>query len=339
LTGREQRVEVNGTMSSPRKITCGVPQGSILGPLLFLLYVNDMKSAVRCKLLLYADDSVLLVSDKSVKSIEKILIEELHNINKWLVENKLSLHLGKTESILFGSKQKINKSPKLNIKYNGTQIESKPTVKYLGSELDQYMSGEDMAQKSIKKISSRTKFLSRKSKYLDRETMKMLASALVQCHFDYACTSWYSSLTKKTQNKLQVSQNKLIRNILKLEVQTHLAHCHFKELNWLPVEKRVTQIKLGHVHQIVNGTAPSYLLDYFTAVRDRHNINTRHSQAALVVPRYNSLVGKKSFRYTGATEWNLLPTSALTIVLKSNFKKYVKQHLLEMVLKEESNLQ
>jgi hypothetical protein len=298
-----------------------------------------MKSAVRCKLLLYADDSVLLVSDKSVKSIEKILIEELHNINKWLVENKLSLHLGKTESILFGSKQKINKSPKLNIKYNGTQIESKPTVKYLGSELDQYMSGEDMAQKSIKRISSRTKFLSRKSKYLDRETMKMLASALVQCHFDYACTSWYSSLTKKTQNKLQVSQNKLIRNILKLEVQTHLAHCHFKELNWLPVGKRVTQIKLGHVHQIVNGTAPSYLLDYFTAVRDRHNFNTRHSQVARVVPRYNSLVGKKGFRYTGATEWNLLPTSALTIVLKSNFKKYVKQHLLEMVLKEESNLQ
>ena len=337
LTGREQIVDVNGTVSPPSKITCGVPQGSILGPMLFLLYVNDMKSAVGCKLLLYADDSALIVSDKCVNNIEKVLSEELHNISKWLVDNKLSLHLGKTESILFGSKQKINKSPKLNIKCNDTQIEAKPTVKYLGSEIDQYMSGEDMAQKALQKISSRTKFLARKSKYLDGETMKMLALALVQCHFDYACSSWYSSLTKKTQSKLQVSQNKLIRIILKLPVRTHLSYCHFKELNWLPVAKRVVQLKLGHVHQIVNGKAPSYLFDYFSAVRNIHNFSTRSSQTALVVPRFNTLVGKSTFKFTGATEWNLLPTGAQTMIEKSSFKKYLKQYLLESVLEEESS--
>ena len=96
LTGREQIVDVNGTVSPPSKITCGVPQGSILGPMLFLLYVNDMKSAVGCKLLLYADDSALIVSDNCVNNIENVLSGELHNISKWLVDNKLSLHLGKT---------------------------------------------------------------------------------------------------------------------------------------------------------------------------------------------------------------------------------------------------
>ena len=158
LTGREQIVDVNGSVSKPYKITCGVPQGSILGPMLFLLYVNDMKSAVTCKLLLYADDSALLVSDKCVSKIENVLSEELQNISKWLVDNKLSLHLGKTESILFGSKYKLSKSSKLNVECNGTQIIAKSTVKYLGSEIDQYISGEEMAQKVIHRISSRTKF-------------------------------------------------------------------------------------------------------------------------------------------------------------------------------------
>ena len=75
------------------------PQGSILGPLLFLVYVNDMKAAVKCKLLLYADDSALLVSGKDVLEIERILSVELGAVNEWLCENRLSLHLGKTQSV------------------------------------------------------------------------------------------------------------------------------------------------------------------------------------------------------------------------------------------------
>ena len=82
-----------------------VPQGSILGPLLFLIYVNDMNAAVKCKLILYADDSALLVSGKDVVKIEQVLSRELKAVNEWLEENRLSLHIGKTKSILFGSKR------------------------------------------------------------------------------------------------------------------------------------------------------------------------------------------------------------------------------------------
>ena len=82
LTGREQVVNVNGIKSEPDKITCGIPQGSILGPLLFLLYVNDMKAAVKCKLVLYADDSALLVYGKEVNTIESVLSEVLRNVSK-----------------------------------------------------------------------------------------------------------------------------------------------------------------------------------------------------------------------------------------------------------------
>ena len=101
LNGRTQVVNVDHSLSSARSISCGVPQRSNLGPLLFLIYINDMTAAVNCKLLLYADDSALLVSGKNVSEIEAILSAELESVNEWLTENKLSLHLGKTESILF----------------------------------------------------------------------------------------------------------------------------------------------------------------------------------------------------------------------------------------------
>ena len=102
LSDRKQLTDLSGTRSELDSITCGVPQGSILSPLLFLMYVNDMEIAVQCKLLLYADDSALLIPGRNLKDIEKQLSRELSCITEWLVDNKLSLHLGKTESILFG---------------------------------------------------------------------------------------------------------------------------------------------------------------------------------------------------------------------------------------------
>ena len=111
LSDRTQMVNVNNTSSDFQKITCGVPQGSILGPLLFLCYVNDMSMSIsgECKLMLYADDSAILYSHKDPRVISERLGQELESCSKWLVDNKLSLHLGKTESILFGSKRKLKK--------------------------------------------------------------------------------------------------------------------------------------------------------------------------------------------------------------------------------------
>ena len=95
-----------------------------------------MEDAVNCKLLLYADDSALLVSGKDVTRIETILSNELQNVSNWLVDNKLSVHFGKTESFLFCSKIKLCKSPELNIQCNGTNVRPKSTVTYLGAEIN-----------------------------------------------------------------------------------------------------------------------------------------------------------------------------------------------------------
>ena len=111
LSDRTQMVNVNNASSDFQKITSGVPQGGIPGPLLFLCYVNDMSMSIsgECKLMLYADDSAILYSHKDPRVISERLGQELEPCSKWLVDNKLSLHLGKTESILFGSKRKLKK--------------------------------------------------------------------------------------------------------------------------------------------------------------------------------------------------------------------------------------
>ena len=115
--------------------------------------------AVNCKLLLYADDSALLVSAKSIHEIEHTLSSELHSLNQWLIDNKLSLHLGKTESILFGTKPKIKKNSSLKITCNNQEIKSSSKVKYLGMMLDQNVSGELHAESVLNKINSKLKFL------------------------------------------------------------------------------------------------------------------------------------------------------------------------------------
>ena len=105
LSQRQFKVNINEVFSDPALVTCGVPQGSILGPLLFLLYVNDIPQSVECELLLYADDTCLIFQHKKVEVIENSLNKDFANLCDWFVDNRLSIHLGedKTKTILFGS--------------------------------------------------------------------------------------------------------------------------------------------------------------------------------------------------------------------------------------------
>ena len=262
LEGREQVVEVNGTLSSSLPVECGVPQGSILGPLLFLIYVNDMKSACNCNLSLFADDAAVMASDKDKSQVESVLSTELSNISVWLSDNKLSLHLGKTESILFGSIFNLNKSPGFTVKVGENIITSKEEVTYLGCILDSKLTGEKMALKVISKVNQRTRFLGRISPYVNSSAMRTLAGALIQCHYDYACTSWYRGISKPLKAKLQTSQNKLVRLLLKLNPRAHLTSTHFSSLGWLRVEERVSHLSLCLVFKILNESVPKYLHGY-----------------------------------------------------------------------------
>ena len=161
LSNRFFKVNINKTLSNSGKLACGVPQGSILGPLLFLIYVNDMPQALSCDLLLYADDSCLIYQHKDVKEIENILNINFSNLCDWFVDNKLSIHFGddKTKCILFASKNKVKKAEPLNINYKGIVIKQHSKVNYLGCFLDESLSGESMKQNHIHTINSAMCFI------------------------------------------------------------------------------------------------------------------------------------------------------------------------------------
>ena len=175
LSGRFQVCDIDGVCSKPLEIGCGVPQGSILGPLLFLIFVNDMPAAVRCKLLLYADDSALLVPGKDTREMETALSKELESACEWLTDNKLSIHLGKTESILFGTKKRRARVDHLKISCGQTEISGKDSVRYLGVDLDKHLSGELIASKIIEKCAGKIKFLYRNTRAFNTKIKKKTA--------------------------------------------------------------------------------------------------------------------------------------------------------------------
>ena len=169
LSNRKFKVHIKNTFSEPRNLLCEVPQGSILGPLLFLLYINDMPQAVDCELLLYADDTCLIFQHKDITEIVSALNKNFSRLCDWFVDNKLSIHFDedKTRSILFGRKHKIKKSKPLKVQYNHIKIKQYSKVIYLGYNFDETFSGEYMAIHVINKINSSLRFLYRQNRFLN----------------------------------------------------------------------------------------------------------------------------------------------------------------------------
>ena len=144
LSGRSQCVQVGDVCSSFMDIRCGVPQGSILGPTLFLCYINDMSVALKCGLALYADDSALIASGPDANLVAAFLSEQLTSRRSWLIDNRLSLHVGKTESILFGTHRRL-KGVDFIVKCGDAVVKRVTSVKYLGVILDENLNFREHA--------------------------------------------------------------------------------------------------------------------------------------------------------------------------------------------------
>ena len=274
-----------------------------------------MKAAVKCKLLLYADDSVLLVSGKVVLEIERILGVELGTVNEWLCENRLLLHLGKTQSILFGSKKRISKCSELHVTCNGSVIGSESEVTYLRAILDQTLSGASTARSIITKSTNKLKFLYRNARSLDSKSKAVLTSALIQCHFDYASAIWYSGLTQTFKTKLQIVQNKIIRFILDLPARSHVGYVEFSKAKMFPVHKRED-----------------------ISLQDNTSHQTRSvTSLSCQTPRVNSF-GLRSFFYTVIKCWNSLPFSLRSINTKQLYNNNLRKSIWNQLRTENQEL-
>ena len=183
--------------------------------------------------MLYADDSALLIRGKSIIDIEQKLSEELTKLDVWLIDNKLSLHLGKTESLLFASNRKLKQQKFLRIPCNGIKVGGKEVVTYLGGQLDQDLSGKSMAQKIIHKANASLKFLYRKKMFLNQYCRKTVCMAMIPSRIDHASNFCYHGLPKFLHICLQILQNKMIRYVLNNSNRTHLVANDFNEVKWM----------------------------------------------------------------------------------------------------------
>ena len=277
LSGRRQCVTVDGVVSEFEEVNCGVPQGSILGPVLFLCYVNDMSVSLGCHLSLYADDSTLVASGKNAAELGRYLSDQLARCKDWMVDNRLSLHLGKTECILIGSGRRLRNAQDFRVMCDGNEVKRVSEVRYLGVMLDENFNGKVQAVSVIKKVAARLGFLWRSAALLDFSSPRVLCMALVQPCLDYCIVCWYIGLSSKLMGKLDVLLRKMVRFVYGWGPRTHVGTGTLRELGWLQVADRVRYFALVHAFRIRKGLAPSYLCRGFVQVSGVHGHQTRGS--------------------------------------------------------------
>ena len=254
-------------------------------------------------LLLYADGSCIVFQHKHVTEIETHLNNDFSNLCEWFLDNKLSINFreDKTKSILFGRKRKLRKAGKLDITCQGIDIKQNSQVTYLGCILDETMSGEPMAYKTIKKINSRLNYLFRKKHFLTTSLRRLLCNALIQPHFDYACTAWYPNLCKKLKNKIQTTQNKCVRFCLNLDKMAHISQNEFEKSNWLPISDRINQCIFSTTFKFVNDMGPNYLNEVFQWTAES-NRTLRNDFLKLKHPFCKTTAGQNSLSFLGPSK-------------------------------------
>ena len=192
------------------------------------------------------------------------------------------------------------------------------------------ISRESIAKFIVKKASGRLSFLYRQGHFLNQRNRQTLCTALIQSHFDYCCSSWFSSLSAKWKHKLQVMQNKIIRFILKLEPRFQIGGDEFEKLGMLKVEDGIKQLKLNHVFKTYHEKAPEYLNSHFLKFSIIHRYSTRGSATNFILPNVKGQTCD-TFVFTGIKEWNSLPNHVKTSKAHLQFKKVVKSHFLSRI--------
>ena len=199
LTNRKQFVSINGYDSTKLDITCGVPQGSTLGPLLFLLYINDLQNSLKfAKSSHFADDTCLTYSNKNPKTLETNLNHDLKNLTQWLRANRLSLNVDKTKLLIFKSKYNKNQYQDMIIKLLGKRLEPSTSVKYLGIHIDHNLSWDCHIKEMNAKLSRTNGILSNLRHYVPKKTMLSVYYALFYSHMTYGSLVWSLTTQKKS---------------------------------------------------------------------------------------------------------------------------------------------
>ena len=323
LNNRKQAVIVNGAISDQFDILCGVPQGSVLGPLLFLLYINDFHCSSKFfQFHLFADDANLFCEDKHSSSLAAKVNTELKNVHSWLCANKLSLNVKKSSAVIFQPKQKRNASSDFNIVINTESLKINSCIKYLGIYIDSHLSWKDHIEFLVKKIKRNIGLLSKLRHYVNTVTLKNMYYSLIHPFVIYGIIAWGNTY-ETTLKPIFVLQKKALR-IITFSSFDHPSSSLYKSLNIIKLPDLVKLTVAIFMYKYHNRLLPTAFQSFFTNVNKVHNYNTRlASKQSFYLPRARTNYAIFNIRFQGPRVWNLLKEDVKSLYL-SGFKNAIK---------------
>lgn len=319
MADRRQKVKYNGDISEELEIPIGLPQGTALSVILFILYINDIvKIGQHSQIALFADDTAITVTDRNANNAINKMNHDLKLIYNWLNTNKLMLNVNKTKWIKI-SNNKINDVNCTNkVKIGDEEIEQVKCIKYLGIQIDDNLKMDSQINQLIKNTAKKINLLKRISHKLTYDIKKIIYYSIIAPNFNY-CSTIYILCTKEQIMSLQKQQNRAMRIIIKCDFLTPREGM-LNTLGWISVSQSIKLNCLIMVYKIINNLVPQYLKQNITYNRDIHNYNTRNINN-FRLPKIITENSKKNIYYAGLKLYNDLPNEIKEAQTLKEFKK------------------
>ena len=276
LCNRSQFVMYRNTESLRRMVSCGVPQGSVVGPLLFIIYTNDLPAVLKhSQCILFADDTTVYISGRNEPVLRQQIENDLASLTDWFHANKLSLNVLKTNFMKFG---KGSQTSEYDLHLSNNSITKVSSAKFLGIIINDELGWSEHINHIAKKIASGSYAIYSVKIFLSINEMKLLYHNLIHRHLSYGTMLW-SSASQCRLRKLEISQKKCIRNICNKKFNEHTSPL-FKKLNILKLQD-ILRFQLGtFMYNFAHSELPPPRMTLFTQNTDIHGHNTLNTDKA-----------------------------------------------------------
>ena len=332
LSDREQFVSVHGIESDTVKMVCGVPQGSVLGPLLFLLFINDLPNATEFLTLLFADDTTFQMSGFDINLLFRNANSELEKASTWFRANKLTLNVDKTKFMLFSEKDILLNALGLKLEIGEEVIEQigsdckEKYFKFVGHVLDDKLSWQGHVQHICKKLSSANFAINSTKNVMPLKIRRSLYFTMFDAHLNFGNLLWGCAANKMTK-KIEILQKKCIRNVALSRYKSHTEPL-FKKLSILNYADKIIFCRSTFMNQYRNKQLPESFTNMFTDIICTDDLQTRHNdynyQNKPAVKRSLESFPLKCLIRT----WNSLNIDIKSTADKIEFENILKEHLL-----------
>ena len=318
LKGRKQRVVLEGDKSDWIEVCSGVPQGSVLGPILFIIYINDIDDKIMNKIWKFADDTKILGKVKTDNDRE-IIKNDIIKFMEWSEMWQMPFNVKKCKVMHIG-----NLNPKLEYEMKGEKIEVVEQETDLGIELNNQLKWDAQCRKSAKKGNQILGLIYRTFECKSKKIILSLYKSLVRPHLDYCIQVWRPYLQKDVDilEKVQKRATRMVEGLKGLSYKERL-----KRLNLTTLETRRIRADLIEVYKIFHGLEGLKVEDFFEVVQDS---NTRGHKFKIYKRAFRTNFGKFSFGNRVTSDWNLLPAETVMAENILKFKNLVDHHLKQV---------